>query len=309
MWELDYKESWVPKNWCFWTVVLEKTLEGPLDCKEIKPVHPNWDQSWVFIGRTDAEAETPVLWPPDAKNWLIWKDPDAGKDWRQEEKGMIEDWDGWMVSPTQWTWVLVNSRSWWWTGRPDMLQSMRSQRVRHDWVTELNGIIFTHIKKQRHYFADKGLSNQSYGFSSNHVWMWELDYKEGWALKNWCFQAVVLKKTLESPLDCEEIKLVNPKGNQPWIFIGKTDAEAEAPILWLPDEKIWLTGKDPDAGKDWRQKEKGSAEDEMDEWHRRLNGHEFDQTLGDSEGQGSLACCSPWRYKELDTVKWLNKSI
>ena len=90
MWELDYKESWAPKNWCFWTVLLEKTLESPLDCKEIQPVHPK-DQSWVFIGRTDAEAETPILWPPDAKSWLIWKDPDAGKDWGQEEKGMIED--------------------------------------------------------------------------------------------------------------------------------------------------------------------------------------------------------------------------
>ena len=91
MWELDYKESWVPKTWCFWTVVLEKTLESPLDCKEIQPDHPKGDQSWVFIGRTDVEAETPILWPPDAKNWLIWKDPDAGKDWSQEEKGTTED--------------------------------------------------------------------------------------------------------------------------------------------------------------------------------------------------------------------------
>ena len=130
-----------PECWCFWTVVLEKTLESSLDCKEIQPVHPKGDQSWVFIGRTDAEAETSILWPPDVKNWLIWKDPDAGKDWGQEEKGMT-GWDGWMASPTQRTWVWVNSRSWWWTGRPGMLQSMRLQRVGHDWVTELNCRLF-----------------------------------------------------------------------------------------------------------------------------------------------------------------------
>ena len=137
MWELDYKESWGLKNWCFWTVVLEKTLESPLDCKEILPVHPKGDQSWVFIGRTDVEAETPILWPSDVKSWLIWKDPDAGTDLRQEEKGTTEDEDGWMASLTQWTWVWVNSRSWWCTGRPDVLWSMGSQRVGHNWVTEL----------------------------------------------------------------------------------------------------------------------------------------------------------------------------
>ena len=140
MWELDCKESWAPKNWCFWTVVLEKTLESPLDYKEIQPVHPKANQSWIFIVRSDAEAETPILWPPDVKNWLIWKDPDAGKDWRQEEKGMT-GWAGWMASPTQWTWVWVNSASWQWTGRPGVLQSMGLQRVRHDWVTELNWMI------------------------------------------------------------------------------------------------------------------------------------------------------------------------
>jgi len=121
LWELDYKESWELKNWCFWTVVLEKTLESPLDCKEIQPVHPKGDQSWVFTGRTDVEAEAPILRPPDAKNWLIGKDPDTGKDWRWEEKGMTEDeMVGWQ-SLTQWTWVWVSSRSWWWTGRPDVL--------------------------------------------------------------------------------------------------------------------------------------------------------------------------------------------
>jgi len=110
-----------------------------------------------------------------------------------------------------------------------------------------------HIIKLRHYFANKGLSSQSYSFSSSHVWMWELDYKESWTLKNWCFWTVVLEKTLESPLACKEIQPVQPKGNQSWIFIGRTDAEAEAPILWPPDVKNWLIGKDPDAGKDWRQ--------------------------------------------------------
>ena len=138
LWELDYKGSWVLKNWCFWTVVLEKTLESPLDCKEIQPVHSKGDQSWIFIGRTDAEAEIPILWPPDVKNWLIGTDPDAEKDWRQKEKGMTEDWDGWMASPTQWTWVWVDSRSWWWTGRPGVLLFMGSQRVGPDWETELN---------------------------------------------------------------------------------------------------------------------------------------------------------------------------
>ena len=140
MWELDYTETWALKNWYFWTVVLEKTLESPLDCKEIQPVHPKGNQSWIFIGRTDAEAETPILWPPDAKNWLIGKDPDTGKDWRREEKRMIEDRMVLMASLTQWTWVWVNFRSWWWTGRPGMLQSMGLQRVGHNWATELNWI-------------------------------------------------------------------------------------------------------------------------------------------------------------------------
>ena len=127
------------------------------------------------------------------------------------------------------------------------------------------------IKKQRHYFANKGPSSQSYGFSSSHVWMWELDYKESWALKNWCFWTVVLEKTLESPLDCKEIQPINPKGDQSWIFIGRTDAKAETPILWPPDTKNWLIGKDPDAGKEWRQEEKGTTEDEMVGWHHRLD--------------------------------------
>ena len=132
------------------------------------------------------------------------------------------------------------------------------------------------IKKQRHYFANKGLSSQSYGFSSSHVWMWVLDYKERWAPKHSCFGTVVLEKTLESPLDCKEIQPVHPKGNQSWIFIGRTDVEAETPILWTPDVKNWLIWKDPDAGKDWRQEEKGMTENEMVGWHHWLNGHEFE---------------------------------
>ena len=133
-------ESWTIKklsteDWCFWTVMSEKKLETPLDCKEIQAVHPKGNQSWIFIGTTDAEAETPIIWPCDVKNWLIGKDPDAGKDWRQEETGKIDrGWDGWMASLTQWTWVWVSSRSWWWTGKPDMLQSVGSQRVGHEWT-------------------------------------------------------------------------------------------------------------------------------------------------------------------------------
>ena len=163
-----------------------------------------------------------------------------------------------------------------------------------------------HIKKQRHYFVNKGLSSQGYGFSSGHVWMWELDYKESWVLKNWCFWTVVLEKTLESPLDCKEIQPVHPKGDQSWVFIGKIDVGAETPILWPPDAKSWLIWKDPDVGKDWRREEKGMTEDETVGWHHRLDGHEFEQTPGADDGQGSLTCCSPWGWKESDTTEWLN---
>ena len=151
-----------------------------------------------------------------------------------------------------------------------------------------------HIKKQRHHFANKGPSSQSYvRFSSSHVWMWELDYKEGWVPKNWCFRAVALEKTLESPL---EIKSVTPIGNQPWIFIGRTDAEAEPPTLWSPDVKSRLIWKAPDAGKDWGQEEKGMTEGEMVGWHHQLSGHEFEWTLGVGDGQGGLCCCCPWGH-------------
>ena len=133
-----------------------------------------------------------------------------------------------------------------------------------------------HIKKQRHYFANKGPSSQSYSLSRGYVWMWELDYKESWALKNRCFWIVMFKKTRESPLDSKEIQPVHPKGNQSWISIGRTDAKAETPILWPPDAKNWLIRKDADAGKDWRQEAKETTKDEMVEWHHRLNGHEFE---------------------------------
>ena len=132
-----------------------------------------------------------------------------------------------------------------------------------------------HIKNERHYFVNKGLFSQGYGFSSSHLWMWELDCKESWVPKNWCFWTVVLEKTPESPLDCKEIQPVHPKGDQSWVFTGRTDVEAETPILWPPDVKSWLIGKDPDSGKDWRQ-EKDMLEDEMVGWNHWLHGHGFE---------------------------------
>ena len=165
------------------------------------------------------------------------------------------------------------------------------------------------IKKQRHYFANKGLSSQSCGFSGSHVWMWELDHKESWSLKNWCFWTVVLEKTLESPLDSKEIQSVHPKGNQSWILIGRTDAEAETPILWPPAAKSWLIWKDPDAGKGWGQEEKGTTEDEMVGWHHWIYEHEFEQAPGVGDGQGSLTRCSPWGLEESDMTEWLSWTL
>ena len=159
------------------------------------------------------------------------------------------------------------------------------------------------INKQRYHFANKPPYSPRYGFSSNRVQMWELDHKEGWAPKNWCFWTAMLEKTLERPLDSKEIQPVNSKGNKAWIFIGRTNAEAETPALWSPDAKNWLIRKDPDAGKDWGQEEKGVIEDEMVGRHHWFNGHEFEQTPGD-EGQGSLAYCSLWGRKELDKTEW-----
>ena len=140
----------------------------------------------------------------------------------------------------------------------------------------------------------------------HHVWMWELDYKENWALKNWCFWTVMLEKTLESSVDCKEIQPVHPKGDQSWVFIGRTDAEAETPVLWPPDAKSWVIWKDPDAGKDWGREEKGMTEDEMVGWHHWLNRHMLEWTPGVGDGQGDLECCGPWGHKELDTSEQLN---
>ena len=163
------------------------------------------------------------------------------------------------------------------------------------------------MKKQRHYFADRSPSSQSYGFFSRHVWMWELDYKECWAPKNWCFWTVVLEKTLESPLDCKEIQPVHPKGDQSWVFIGRTDAETETLILRPSDVKNWLIGKDPNAGKDWRWEEKGTTENEMAGWHHWLNRHEFEQALGVGDRWvGGLAGCGSWDQKKSDKTEWLN---
>ena len=182
------------------------------------------------------------------------------------------------------------------TSVPKILLNMRTRAHIAPWKKSYDQPR-QHINKQRHYFDNKGPSSQSYGFSCSYIWMWELDHKESWGLKNWCFWTVVLEKTLESPLDCKEIKPVNPKGNQSWIFSGKTDAEAETPILWPPDAKNRPTEKDPNAGEDWRQEEKGTTEDEMVWWHHWLNGPEFEQTLGVHDGQWGLPCCCPWRLK------------
>ena len=143
-------------------------------------------------------------------------------------------------------------------------------------------------------------------YFSSHVWMWELNHKESWALKNWCFWIVVLEKTLESPLNCKEIKPVNPKGNQSWVLIGRTDAEAETSILWPPDMKNGLIGKEPDAEKDWKQEEKGTTQDEMAGWHHWLDGHGFGWTPGVGDGQGGLVCCYSWSHKKSDMTKQLN---
>ena len=161
------------------------------------------------------------------------------------------------------------------------------------------------IFKSRDIICNKGPSSQGFGFSSGHVWMWELDCEESWALKNWCFWTVVLEKTLESPLNCKEIQPVHSEGDQPWDFFGRTDAKTETPVLWLPHVKSWLIGKDSDAGRDWGQEEKGTTEDEMAGWHHWLDGCESEWTPGVGDGQGGLVCCSSWGCKELDTTEQL----
>ena len=193
--------TWALKNWCFWTVVLDKTLESPLDCKEIQPVHPKGDQSRVFIGRTDFEAETPVLWPPDAKSWLIGKDPDAGKDWGQEEKGMTEDemvgWHHWLNEQ-----VWVNSGSWWWTGVLAVLRFMGSQRVGHNWATELNWTEFCNQGWNLHFWQCKrkvltiGLPKKCLHCAFSFIWGRTIKREGifcsfyGWTELNWIFHCI-----------------------------------------------------------------------------------------------------------------------
>ena len=171
------------------------------------------------------------------------------------------------------------SYSWKWNVYQDFISLVGSEFLYISYPKRLISLfiyLLLPLKKQRHYFANKGPSSQGYGLSIGHVWMRELDYKESWMQKNWCFWTVVLQKTLESPLDYKEIQPVPPKGDQSWVFIGRTDVEAETPILWPPDAKTWLIGKYPDAGKDWGQEEKGTTEDEMVGWHQQLDGHEFE---------------------------------
>ena len=159
-------------------------------------------------------------------------------------------------------------------------------------MTNLDSIFKS--RDQRHYFANKGPSSQGYVFSNGHIWLWELDCEEGWVPKNWCFWTVLLEKTLESPLDCREIQPVHSEGDPSWVFIGRTDAKAETPVLWPPHGKSWLIGKDPDAGRDLEQEEKGMTEDEMAGWHQWLDAHEFGWTPGVGDGQGGLVCCNSW---------------
>ena len=198
-------------------------------------------------------------------------------------------------------WGLQNHWKWWL--HPWNKKTLTPWKKSYDRSTQ-------HIKKQRHYFVKKGSSSQGYGVSSSHVWIWELDYKEIWAPKKWCFLTVVLEKTLESLLNCKGKHPVHPKGNQSWIFMGRTDAEAETPILWPPDAKSWLIWRGSEAGKDWRREEKGMTEDETVGWHHSLHALEFGKlqelVMWRWWRQGGLACCRPWGCKEPDTTEWLN---
>ena len=208
MWELDCEKSWAPKNWCFWTVVLEKTLESPLDCKDIQLVHPKGDQSWDFFGRNDAKAET-VLWPPHGKSWL------TGKDWCWEGlgaggEGNDRGWDGWMTSPTRWTWVWVNSGSWWWTGRPGMLQFMGSQRVGHDWATDL-------IRSD---LMEPGRLQSMGSLGVGHDWVTSLSL---FTFMHW--------RRNGNPLQCSCLE--NPRDGGAWLAAVYGVAQSQKQLKWL----------------------------------------------------------------------------
>ena len=170
------------------------------------------------------------------------------------------------------------------------------------WVPKSQQIVTATMKLK----DASSLEGKLWPISNSHAWMWKLDYKESWVLKNGCFWTVVLEKILESPLDSKEIQLVHPKEDQSWVFIGRNDVEAKIPILWPSEVKNWLIWKDPDVGKDWRQEEKGMTEDKMVGWNHWLNGHEFEYIPRAGDGQGGLVCCSPWRCKDLDVTEWLN---
>ena len=233
MWELDYKESLARKNWCFWTVVFGKTLESPLDCKKIQPVHPKRDQSWVLIGRTDIEAETPILWPPDAKSWLIGKDPDAGKDWGQEEKGTTEDgMVGWHHRLSGHGFVWVDSGSWWWTGRPGVLRFMGSWRIRHDWATELNYssyiVIFFRYIENNHFML--------YWYGLHILWYEIRNIPRAWLINlSGCFSAFEqCHKSLSQWHHDSDVHMCN---NHPLTFsassigISLQDNAVQVPVL------------------------------------------------------------------------------
>ena len=198
----------------------------------------------------------------------------------------------------RWENIGNSSRLFWgaWKSLQVMSASMNLKRIKKS-----DNQTRQHIKKPRRCFANKDPSSQGYGFSICHGWIWKMYYKESWAPKNWCFWTVLLEKTLESPLDCKEIQPVHSK-DQPWDFFGRNDAKAEAPVLWPPHAKSWLSGKDSDAGMDWGQ-EKGTTEDEMAGWHHWLDGRESEWILGLGDGQGGLACCDSWGLKELDTTE------
>ena len=215
MWELDYIEGWAPKNWCFQTVVLEETLESLLDCKEISPVNPKGNQPWIFIGRTDAEAETPLVWPPDVEKLPIGKDPDTRKDWKQEEKGTTEDEIFGWASPTRWTWVWVNSGRWWWTGRPGVLRFMGLQRVGHNWATELNwmniqgwfplgltGLISLLSKGLSRVFSSATI--QKHQFFGTRPSLWSKSHTQTWLLEKpllWLYRPLSGKEKVETVTD------------------------------------------------------------------------------------------------------------